>query len=361
MILPDRKVTNEVKRTFWSRPATIWDPVWGYKWSNQENRILRVAHGEIVADNRYKYNNYHQHCSFDYSPRKASANIYRFVVLGNSFTNDIMLHMAWPETLHHLLNSRKEFTKAFEVYSFPTDGGGLVNWHTTFKELIDKMFDYDALIIADWGDDLSRNWAISFCNATELRWISVDLSERPKTQEEFETLLPQSKTLGYIQSEEKIEALAQKLRDSADPRPMKPADYVKDGPRVELAPDHYEFSKEVFIRRYGEMRYVMLDEIIQICKSKEKAVIYSTLPTREGLIYLQNAGKKLMAQVQGEGLCKHFGIHFFDGFKAFEEIDSQSLIDFYWLKHDGHWNLGASIHYALKLAEWIFQTKIFTE
>ena len=125
--------------TVFSRPATMWDPISGFKWNNQENRVFCVTNNEIIADNKYKYNNYHQHCSFDYSPKKKSANIYRFVVLGDSFTNDLLLHIAWPETLHYLLNSRKEFTKTFEVYSFPTDGGGLVNWHTTFKELIDKV------------------------------------------------------------------------------------------------------------------------------------------------------------------------------------------------------------------------------
>ena len=37
------------------------------------------------------------------------------------------------------------------------------------------------------------------------------------------------------------------------------------------------------------------------------------------------------------------------------------FVDFYWLKYDSHWNLGASTHYAQKLAAWIFQTKPFID
>ena len=52
-------------------------------------------------------------------------------------------------------------------------------------------------------------------------------------------------------------------------------------------------------------------------------------------------------------------MYFLDGFAAFKEINNQALIDFCWLKYNGHWGLGASTHYALKLAEWMFQTKPF--
>ncbi len=31
------------------------------------------------------------------------------------------------------------------------------------------------------------------------------------------------------------------------------------------------------------------------------------------------------------------------------------------LQTEKDWNLGASMHYALKLADWIFQTKFFIE
>jgi len=320
-----------------------------------------VAHGEIVADNKFRYNNCREHCSFDYTRKKRAENIYRFVVVGDSFTNDIMLHTAWPETLHHLLNSRKEFPVDFEVYSFPTDGGGLVNWHATFKELIDKEFDYDALIIADWGDDLSRGWIIVDWQDSKGWVIRMEPDKRPQTREELEAIRSQGFVNTELLSEDGIDALVEKLKQNADPVAIKPDDYPQDEHHVVKVPENCEFSRDSFVKRYGQLRYDMFSEIIGICHDKNKTVIYSPLPTREGLIHLRNGGEKLMPQAQGEWLCEHFGMHFFDGFAAFEGIDNQSLIDFYWLKYDGHWNLGASMHYAMKLTEWIFQTKPFLD
>lgn len=58
MLLPDKKEMREIKGTFFSRPPTSWDPELGYVWNKGWNRILRVAHGDIVADQKYYYNNY---------------------------------------------------------------------------------------------------------------------------------------------------------------------------------------------------------------------------------------------------------------------------------------------------------------
>lgn len=356
MILQTEKDMENIRGTVFSHPATKWDPKLGYKWNKQKNRVLRVAHGEIVADHEYKFNNYHQHCSFDYSPKKRAKNIYRFVVLGDSFTNDLMLHTAWPETLHHLLNSRKEFKNDFEVYSFPTDGGGLVNWHATFNELIEPEFEYDALIIADWGDDLERPWIISDWRDGKLWIIRMEPDSIPHTRAEVEKIRSNGFVIAKLCSAKEIEAFVKKLKQNANPAPLKPEDYPPNKHHVvRRVPGDYEFSRDAFVKRYGQLRYDMLSEIVATCHNKHKTIIYSTLPTREGLIHLHNGGEKLFPQLQGEWLSKHFGIHFFDGFEAFNGIDNQSLIDFYWLKYDGHWNLGAATHYALKLAEWILR------
>ena len=45
-----------------------------------------------------------------------------------------------------------------------------------------------------------------------------------------------------------------------------------------------ELKKGAFVEKYGEMRFEMLEEIIKTCKDKEKEVIYTPMPTREGVI-----------------------------------------------------------------------------
>lgn len=359
MILPTQDDMREIRGTVWRHPATEWDPVFGYRWSTRENRMVRVAHGEIVADITYQYNNYGQHCSFDYSPSKPSPHTYRIVVLGDSFTNDLMLPVAWPETLQQLLNSRKEFVNDFEVYSFPTDGGGLVNWHATFTKLIEPTFEFDALIIADWGDDLEREWIVIDWRDGQATVIRTEPDDAPKTREQVEALRENGEIIADLMPEHEIDALVKRLKYRAAPARVQPEDCPDDDAHVARVPNGYVFSEAAFIERYGRLRYDMLAEIIQTCHRTGKDVIYSPIPTREGLIHLNRGGEQLMPQAQGEWLCQHFGIHFFDGFAAFSDISSQSLIDFYWLKYDGHWNLGGSTHYALKLAAWMFEKTLF--
>ena len=313
-------------------------------------------------DNKFKFNNYGQNAKYDFSPKKAKDNIYRIIVFGDSFTNDLALSTAWPETLHHLLNSRKEFNNTFEVYSFTTDGGGLIQWYTTFKETVDKEFEYDAILLADWGNDHFRDWIVVDSTETKYRVLFTKYEDRPQTKEQFEALILKAEASADIKGEKWLDEYADSLKKNAKPKDLTPSFYYS-GDRsstAELPPGNYMFSKETFTKRYGEMRYSMLSEIVSICKAKNKDVIYSVIPSLDGLISIEKEGLKLMSQVQGEGLCKHFDIHFFDGFEAFKGIDSQSLVDFYWLKYDFHWNLGAATHYALKLADWIFKNKIFS-
>jgi len=218
------------------------------------------------------------------------------------------------------------------------------------------------VIIADWGDDLARSWAVSECSDSQFQWAYVPPNEAPRTRQEAEAMLADGQVIAEITDNDAIEDLVQRLKQGADPKPMTPDDYADAGcGGCKRAPDGYAFSKETFIERYDAERYGMLKEIVDTCKQKGKQVVYSPIPTREGLIDLKRNGGKLMAQVQGEGLARHFDVRYFDGFAAFSTIDNQALIDFYWLKYDGHWNLGASMHYALKLASWIFETKFFLQ
>ena len=353
MVLPGNEM-EEIKGTYFSAPASAADLKYGYRW-HQNNRILRVAQGEIVADRKYRLNNYHQNCSFDYFPRKERENIFRFVVLGDSFTNDIMLHTAWPETLHHLLNSRKESGVDFEVYAFPTDGGGLPNWHATFFGLLEKDFEYDALIVADWGDDLFRKWTIFDSDGENVYYKRAEPSEKPENTDQLKALMRDAEAIYKVKSEEWLDETANDLKNRARQNKTRKIDCGDYKLKTELPPENYEFSRELFVGRYGETRYVMLKEIVDTCKGQGKALIYSCLPTRDGLLHRISTGEKLLAQLQGAGICGHFGMRFFDGYEAFKDIEPQSVVDFYWLRHDGHWNLGASMHYALKLAEWIYR------
>ena len=331
---------HEIAGTVFSRPPTTFDPVLSYRW-NPGFRYVRVAKGEIVCDLAPAINNEGFHCSFDYRHEKEDKRTFRFIVLGDSFTNDLAVNEAWPETLQYLLQSRAEHGINIEVYGMPTDGGGLPNWLTTLKEFIVPDYEFDGLIVADWGDDLSRDWVVSHSTEDGLYWDRTDLKERPASHAEMEAGFGDMERLYEVRPNSEIDELVAKLREHASPKRLTPSDCEST---PELAPADCDFSPEAFAERYSQERFDMFAEIVEICRQRKAPVIYSPLPTRPEVLFLQkNRQATLYRQAQGEGLCKHFGIAYFDGCGVFGHVSPQSLIDLYWLKYDGHWSKAASM------------------
>ena len=337
-------------------PPSVFDPILSYRW-NRNTRFVRVANGEIVRDTVPHINNEGFHCSFDYIRQKPNDRTFRFIALGDSFTNDLALERAWPETLHHLLRSRPEHGITVEVYGMPTDGGGLPNWYTTLHEYVLPQFDFDGLIIADWGDDLDRDWVICHSTDTAMLWDRVDISQRPSSLAELD--LASLPVCYHVQPAEAIDRLVARLRRHAAPKAVTAAEMTARDPEI-AAPD-YAFSEDVFSRRHTAARYAQLAAIVSTCRQRNVPVIYSPLPERGELLHLAaHPEQRLYRQAQGAGLCEHFGIRYFDGCNVFRDVPADVLLDFYWLKYDGHWAQGASTHYALSLAEYIIRAGIVT-
>ncbi|MDP6112148.1 MAG: hypothetical protein QGG53_09810 [Planctomycetota bacterium] len=349
MFFTDPKEMNKIRGTVYNRPPVTFDPILSYRW-NPGIRVVRVAQGEIVFDSSPKINNEGFHCSYDYH-REKRERTFRFIVLGDSFTNDLAVDEAWPETVQHLLRSRPEHATGIEIYGMPTDGGGLPNWYSTLKEYLLPHFEFDGLLIADWGDDLARQWVVSHSNEESMFWDRVDIKERPGSLEEVESNLGNMPKLCEVKTDSEIDQLVSQLKQHANPKSQTPDECEGN---VELAPEDFEFSPAQFTERYSPDRFDMLSEMVELCREHSKVMVYSPLPTRSEVLHLiQNPAIPLFRQSQGEGLCRHFGIHYFDGCSVFNHINPRTLIDLYWLKYDGHWSKAASLQYALALAEWM--------
>ena len=364
MFFDDAKDMKEIEGTVFSAPPTAFDPVTGYRWLGGGIRMVRVIRGEVVIDNVFDANSHGYHCTHEYRPARGSDRTFRFIALGDSFTNCINQTRAWPETLQELLRGRPDHGLDVEVYGMPSDGGGLLNWHAIFTGQILPQFDFDALIIADWGDDLGREFIVSHSTQEAVlldRWPAAD---RPRTQEDFERLLPEMQKLYDVADGERVERFVANLTANAAPAPVSPEDYCPKGPSeawkdmAAAAPADYAFSPEVFIERFGRGRWDMLSEIAAVCGQRGAPIIYSPLPSRQGLLRIRKEGVKLLHQAQAEGISRHFALEYFDGYQAFEGISPEAIVDFHWLKHDGHWAAGANL-YALKLAEWLMARRFW--
>ena len=252
--------------------------------------------------------------------------------------------------MHRFLRSRHEHGVEVEVYGMPTDGGGLLNWYTVLKEYVIPNYEVDCIVIADWGDDLYRPWAHSHSTDTEMLWGRVELADRPKNLDDLLANADNMRKLYEVRSDEQIDYLLANLRKHAAPQPVA-IDY---GPAPRVIPPGYEFGPRSFGERYGADRFDVLAEIMSLCREHGIDVIWSELPEHGDLhCLIDHPGEKTFRQAQGEWIAEHFDVSWFDGCAIFGDIPARSLIDFYWLKYDGHWNLAASTYYAMRLADWI--------
>jgi rRNA maturation protein Nop10 len=353
MFFSEEKALHEIRGSVFTRPPTTFDPVFGYRWNPGVFRFVRVIRGELVCDNLVRINSLGYHSHQDYAPGKPSPRGFRIIVLGDSFTNDLAVDEAWPDALQRLLRSRPEHGREIEVLGMPTDGGGLLNWYHTFKYRVLPEFDLDVLVLADWGDDLGRKFAVCHSTAAGVYWGTFEHADRPTTQAAFEQALPGMTKLYEVADDDAVEQLVTRLKVQARPGPWSPDDCRRQGGRIGLPPPGYRFSPQAFVDRYGAQRFEMLAEIVAECRQRNVRVIYCPMPSREGVLQLQEQPATLLHQAQGQGLCEHFGMDYFDGYEVFRDLDAEAVVGFLWLKYDGHWAKGASSLFALRLAEWL--------
>jgi len=358
MFFSRKEEMEQIQGTLFDQPATVFDPILGYRWV-AGTRCMRVAKGEVVYDHVMPVNNEGCHCTYDYEHKKGTDRTFRFFVLGDSFTNDAGVEIAWPETLQHLLRGRSEYGIDVEVYGMPTDGGGLPNWYTTLHEYILPNFDIDGLIIADWGDDLTRDWVVCHSEEDGFLWKTVGLDERPKNVEEVLAMKDQMNKLYEICSKEHLAERAEALKANADPKPYDCNSYGMD---ARIGPEGYEFTEAGFKKHYTEDRYDLLKGIMDSCKQRGIKVIYSVLPEIGDVMCSHDKPelKQFHPQV-GEWIGDHFNVPYFDGLKIFDKVERESILESYWLKYDGHWGQGASMYYAINMADFILRNKIMVE
>ena len=346
--------------SFYSVPPSSFDPVMGFRWRDGPIRWVGICNDEVIFDNTFSGNNYGSLCSYDFTPKKPSQDTFRFMVLGDSFTAGLELPQPWPERFQHLLRSRSE-KRPVEVYPFPTDGGGLVNWHSVFTKLILPEFEFDALVIGSWFENLARKFVIFHADNEYNHWMHFDKDKWPGSQEEFEKVRPKMEKFCKVVGEQKLDEIVRQAKQKGRFTSVSVDDYMQQKPPCvstwskewQLAPPDYVFSIDAFIKRYSAERLTMFTEIVEACKKRNIPVIFCAIPTRAGLLRMRKENTRLIHRLESEGLCSHFGLHYFDGYAAFDGIDAEAIVDLYWLKYDAHWAQAAGDLFALKLAEWV--------
>ncbi len=337
------------QRKMFNRPCAKFDSIRGYRWVGDSARVARVIKGKVIYDQRFHINKQGWISSKDYTFKKSSSNMIRYIVFGDSFTTAFFLEAPWPEQIEKILNSNEQ--PAYEFYSFAVDGGGLANWHKVFFEEIIPDYEFDGVIFAGFVDNLYRNFAIF--HMTEKGGGYKTFPTMPKDVNDFE--------LNYF---DKIRCYWSIADDAEMDNFINP--FIKSACIFRLYPiDSYIvhsfilWHDGIVMRKESEKRIrnskslfeekiKKLEHIVKWCQDYNKQTILVTIPSRPGLLKRE----KTEHQMEYETIAKRFNMLYYDGYKVFNGLSPKG-IKRHWLVYDGHWNLQGSDRFARHFARYI--------
>ncbi|MCP4121655.1 MAG: SGNH/GDSL hydrolase family protein, partial [Bacteroidetes bacterium] len=191
---PTSTVIAENSIYVWNKPCAKYDSIAGYKWVDSFRVVSmntdEVHFDEIIHSNKQGYVSYQ-----DYLPHKKDSTISRYIVLGDSFTAGAYLKTSWPDYCQKQLSSDTSITPV-ELYNFSVDGGGIHNWHSIFFNEVVPQYEFDAVIIAIFPGDLSRDFFI--LNHQEDSTAKYGyFKQKPASRQDFNlTFLPKMEPVG---------------------------------------------------------------------------------------------------------------------------------------------------------------------
>ncbi len=351
-------ISDPMLGTF-SKPCLEPDLIRGYRWHEEDIRLLKVVRGKEVFDNTFRVNNDGYHSGKDYKKRKAE-NVKRFIVFGDSYTAAEFLKTPWPDATEGLL--QKESTLFYpEMYSFALDGIGLSNWHSIFFNEIANQYDFDGIILAVYDDDLQRDFFMMYSDSAH---VYGSYSEKPPADmRAFETVYKKSMYIaGNIQNETVLNQKRQsKEYSTAENLPvsnlfilhklyssLKKIEYdvKKRNSNIDEENDtFYIIDTEPINQLRKPEKIKMLDDIIGFCKNNNKEVILISVPHIELVRNNVFKRKKSISQKELEYISTRYSLPYFDLYPYFEILPCDSLKQMY-LNNDGHWNQQGSDYFA---------------
>lgn len=347
------------------KPCAVFDPALGYRWVGTMARNTRILYGKVVADTKFAINQQGFISRQNYSNKKVFPFAKRYIVFGDSFTAATNLHTSWPDRTTTLRSEKMK--QPCEFYSFAVSGGGLANWHAIFFKNIVPHFEFDGLILAVYGNDLSRNFSILDMDATG--GYFGRFAAQPSGLLDYKTnYSPHMKKIFRIMSNREIDKLA------ASPYKIKRWTFAPPNAyalgkiwdslsvRINMITGEVPFgylksSKSLAFTdiaiSLGEEKAAMLDEILTWCRQNKKEVLLIYIPSLQDLL-LKTVNTRWVSIIFSEiaGIAEHYKVPYYDGSLAFDGL-SQTELRKHWLLYDGHWNQAGSDRFASALGEFL--------
>lgn len=346
-----------------NQPYVRFDSISGYKYIPGKPRIVKVQDGTLVYDHILSVNN-RGYCSvFDFPYKKAGKSKKRLIVFGDSFSAGEITDTTWVDLLNIKMAGS---AKSIELFNFGLEATGISGWHNTFFKEIVPNYEFDGIVIANFGDldyyssDMARPFVIKH-SLTDHSTIGF-VEALPKNTDDFtKNYLSRSYYESSIYTPEDIDhykLLA--MHQPGTKRTFKwraPHLYL-----LNLLSDaisfirEYNAMKKKYIKKpidpeiqkqevtdwknfeiyYGK-RATLTKEILDYCVANKKEIYFISIPSfdlteTDSLNYHNNIYNR-----QLKFLANKYKGSFFDGYNMMDSIPREKDADFH-LYGDSHWS-----------------------
>jgi len=363
--LPNLITLNDPQIGALNKPCVKYDEVRGYKYACGNIRLTKVVGGAVVYDRCFTPNNAGYVSKNNYLFQKNDNNVYRYIILGDSYTAAPFLDVPWPDRLQeHFSNDTTDIE--YEFYAFALDGWGISNWHRVFMNEVIPFYDFDALIIAIFGDNLNRDFLVMHSDENNL--YSTYLDYLPDKSFIPEEKMAEWHISGSIINEVELNKMLSQKGFSTSNNTVRPNLYVLMAFHEMIRKMEFDHKRRLglrkmlgkhpsaikadfdthFFEKYGAQKWTYLYDIIRFCKENDKDVVLASVPHPEIVKRNVYNGEVSVLQQELFFLADTFGLVFFDAYPVFEQLSFSELGKHY-LSNDGHWNQNGADLFAFHL------------
>lgn len=334
------------KLPVFTESAVKFDSVMGYRWSKDSITVRKFAMETLVFENVFNGNNYGQHSSRDYFPKKSNDKVKRWIVFGDSFTDAYFLKRGWVDVLDSLY---KASGYDVELYSFSINGGGVKNWHQIFTRIVEPEFEFDGVAFAVFGNDLARDFFVMSQDGGKT------LSKYYKTPPDMNIVKKHLKDNENINHEKNIHSEVSSkwyvsrtlnfiYRKCLEIRYFKSLASSSESLREEfIQPSELRLDDKYFIKKYGGKYYLFAQMLLSL-KQSDKSVAIISIPDEYGLS-LNKTARTTAVQQELSWISKEFNLTYIDGYHLLLKYGFDKNAKAF-IPLDGHWNQLASDSFA---------------
>ncbi|GIV34471.1 MAG: hypothetical protein KatS3mg031_2006 [Chitinophagales bacterium] len=350
---------------YFTKPCSMIDSVSGFRWLQRNAVAFKVCRGKTVFYNQVKPNNWGFISPSEASVAKPDKKVFRWIVFGDSFTDGYFLARNWPAAVQERF--RQMGNDSVELHSFALNGSGIYTWHRVFLWLNQIGYAYDGVIIACFGNDLSRKFFVMDHTDNLCRWDWVDSlhgytlknkaplilnGERAALAEQFRMkryapVMWRLYTPYFLRVLTNDLLLRRRLRSEM----QRQYNLYIAGKQTE------QVSWESMRKKYGDTQMHKLKEMLEWCRQTNTPLLLASVPEAKGAQQYKQ-GSPLSLNEELKMLADTYHFVFFNGYSIFDTIHPDAIMQ-YFLPYDGHWNQNASDMFAEKIFHYLAAYNLF--